>query len=168
MTDAVEAAEAPDHNTIDPGGLVYGVLAVATVIAAESTRQETFQALLEASAVTLGMYWLAHAYSHHWGSRFQMTVTRWGVSEFMTSMVYESAILAGGLLPVVALMVAWAAGSNLQTGVTATLWCAGAELALLEVGVGVKNRLPPLDLAAQSLVGVLLGLGVLMLRVLLH
>lgn len=167
MPDDGERLEDGPKVRINPGGVVYGVLAVATVIAAESTRRETFPKLLAGSMVTLGLYWVAHAYSHHWGSRLGQA-GEWTLAEIALSLAHEASILVGAIVPTAALVAAWLAGAGIQSAVTAVLWCAGVELVLLEVGVGLRHHLGVRDMAVQSLIGLSMGLGILGLRVLLH
>ena len=165
-----ETARQPDEETkerANPAGFIYGVLAVATVTAAERTRQESYGKLLAAGAVALALYWLAHAYSRHWGARLTGQ-PHWSLREFIDALGHESPILAGAALPLAVLLVDWLAGVSLETGVTAVLWTAGVEVALLEVAVGLRRRLGTRDLLVQSAIGMAFGLGILGLRVLLH
>jgi len=152
---------------VNPGGIVYGVLAVATVIAAESTRRETFVKLFAASLLTMALYWIAHAYSHHWGSRLNRA-GEWSLAEIVQSLAYEASILVGAGLPSAVLVGAWLAGATKNTAVTIVLWCAAVELLLLEVVPGIRHRLRLRDTAVQALVGLSMGIGVLGLHVVLH
>lgn len=168
MTEQSEPAdEAAAPGRINAAGVVYGVLAVATVIAAESTRRETYGKLLAASAVTMGLYWLAHAYAHHWASRLGKA-REWTVAEILTSLGHEASILVGALVPTAVLVIAWLAGVGIRTAVTSVLWTAGIEIVVLEVGAGLRHHLRIADLAVQSLIGVAMGLGILGVRILLH
>lgn len=151
----------------NPGGVVYGVLAVATVIAAESTRRETFGKLLLASSMTLMLYWAAHAYSHHWTSRMQRA-HEWTLTEVRNSLRYEASILLGAVLPLGVLAATWIAGTSIERAVTLVLWIAGVELLALEVAPGIRHRLRPRDLAIQSLLGVSMGVGIFGVRFVLH
>jgi hypothetical protein len=146
---------------------VYGVLAVATVIAAESTRRETFGKLLAASMVTIALYWVAHAYAHHWASRLGKA-REWTTREIVTSLAHEASILVGAAVPSAVLAIAWVAGIGIRTAVTAVLWSAGIEVVALEIGVGLRHRLGLADMLIQTLIGVTMGLGILGVRVLLH
>jgi hypothetical protein len=161
------ASEAAPLRGTNPGGVLYGVLAVATVIAAESTRRETFGKLLLASAITMALYWAAHAYAHHWTSRFHKA-REWTLGEIRDSLRYEASILLGAALPLAVLLGAWIAGTTTETAVTWVLWIAGVELVALEVVPGVRHRLPVRDLAVQSVLGISMGLGILGLRFVLH
>lgn len=146
---------------------MYGVLAVATVIAAESTRRETFGKLVLASAITMALYWAAHAYSHHWASRLHRA-GEWTVAEIKNSLRYESSILLGAALPLAVLLTGWAAGASTETAVTAVLWAAGIELVILEVVPGARHRLRPRDLAVQAMLGLSMGAGIFGVRFVLH
>lgn len=146
---------------------MYGVLAVATVIAAESTRRETFGKLLLASAITMALYWFAHAYSHHWASRFR-TAPEWTFGEIRNSLRYEASILLGSSLPLAVLAGAWMVGASIEAGVTWVLWVAGVELVALEALPGIRHGLRLRDLAVQSLLGVSMAVGILGLRFVLH
>lgn len=153
--------------TTNPAGLVYGVLAVATVIAAESTRRETFGRLFLASVITMLLYWLAHSYAHQWASRFNKA-GEWSLAELTVSFVHEVSILAGAAIPTVVLLLSWAPGASTETAVTAVLWTAGIELLLLEVLPGIRHGLQLRDLAVQTVLGISMGAGILGLRVVLH
>jgi hypothetical protein len=152
---------------INPSGVVYGVLADSTVIAAESTRHETFGKLLAASAVTIAMYWAAHAYSHHWQERLDHPAT-WSPRAIVRSFSHEASILAGAALPVGVLVVAWLTGASRETAVTAVLWAAAVELVLLELLPGLRHHLRPADLALQTFSGITMAAGILGVRLLLH
>ncbi len=154
-------------RSADPARLVYGVLAVATVIAAESTRRETFGKLFLASVVTMLLYWVAHAYAHQWAARLSKA-GEWSLAELTVSFLHESSILAGAAVPIAVLLVSWAAGVSTETAVTAVLWTAVVELLLLEVVPGIRQGLRLRDLAIQTLLGVSMGVGILALHLLLH
>lgn len=167
MTNPEEAPEVAALRGTNPGGIVYGALAVATVIAAESTRRETFGKLMAASAITMTLYWAAHAYSHHWSSRLQ-SAHDWTIAELRNSLRYEISILAGAALPLATLTVVWLAGADIERGVTIVLWVAGLELVALEALPGIRHRLKLRSLAVQSLLGISMGVGILGLRFVLH
>ena len=141
-------------------------MAVATVIAAESTRSETFGKLLLSSIITIVLYWVAHTYAHYYGSRFKKAA-EWSLPELAVSLAHEASILVGAAFPAVVLLVAWAAGASAESAVNAVLWAAVFELFLLELVVGIRNRLRVHDLAFQTAISIILGGGVLGLHVLL-
>lgn len=151
----------------NPGGVLYGVLAVATVIAAESTRSETFGKLLLATVITMALYWAAHAHTYHWASGLE-SAPKWTLGEIKNSLTHESPILLGAVLPVAVLVAAWVAGTTTETAVTAVLWTSGVEVVGLELLPGIRHRLRSRDLVVQSLTGIGMGIGILGLRFVLH
>lgn len=163
---AGETSESVESG-MNPAGFVYGVLAIATVIAAESTRQETFGKLLAAGAITLVLYWVAHAYADHWGSRLAGSGD-WTLREFIRSLGREAPILAGAALPLAVMVVGWMAGATLKTDVTILLWFSAAEIVVLELAVGLRRHASVKELVVDSLIGITLGVGILAVRVLLH
>lgn len=154
----------PEAN---PSGIVYGVLTVGALVAAESTRRETYAALIEASTLALVLYWLAHGYARYFSSRLEepgIPGLRW----IARDLLHEAAMLKGAVLPIVALMVSWACSATLSSGVTAGLWTAGIELLVLELVAGLRRRLAPLEVAAEIALGLCLGGGLLAVRAVLH
>lgn len=133
----------PEAN---PGGVVYGVLAVGTLLAAEGARRETYPFVLEASALALVPYWLAHAYARYFGERTG-SETAFSPRQFLRVVVHEAALLKGAAVPVAALLVVWIFRSTLSLGVTIALSTAALELVLLEVAIGVRRKRSPMELA---------------------
>jgi hypothetical protein len=156
-----------EEPRFDPGGLILGVLAVATVIAAESTRQETYPRLFAASLISVAVYWISHAYARHWSWRLDHSFA-WTATELFSSLAFESTLLIGALLPVLVLGVAWVAGFSREAAVTAVLWCAAMELVLLEILTAVRRRLSARDLLVQAALGILMAVGILLMRLVLH
>jgi hypothetical protein len=156
-----------EESRFDPGGLILGVLAVATVIAAESTRQESYPKLVAASLISVLVYWVSHAYARHWSWRLDHSF-EWTANELWGSLAFESTLLAGALLPVAVLALGWAAGWSRETTVTAVLWCAGIELVLLEILTALRRRLSVRDLLVQVAMGIVMATGILVLRLVLH
>jgi hypothetical protein len=140
---------------------------VATVIAAEGTRQETTGKVLGASVITMILYWLAHAYAHHLGSRLREPAT-WSFHEIFVSLAAAASILVGAAIPVLAMLGAWLAGGTLESGVTAALWCAGVELVGFELVASIRRHLGVRDLLVETSIGLAFGLGILGIRLLLH
>jgi hypothetical protein len=154
----------PEEN---PSGLVYGTIAVGSVLAVEGTHRETFVDTVGATVIILGLYWMAHAYARVTGQRLQTRQTL-SVRTFGESLRHEGAIVKGAVVPIVVLLVLWAAGVSLNTAVTAGLWTSAVVLVLFEIVAAVRSHLSPTETAIQVLVGSLFGAGVLLLRLLLH
>jgi hypothetical protein len=154
----------PEEN---PSGVVYGTIAVGAVLAAESTRRETFADTVEATVVILCLYWVAHAYATVMGRRLQTrdTLTPRGL---WRAFVHEGAILKGAAVPIAVLVVLWLAGVGLTTSVTASLWTAAGTLAAFEIMAAVRGHARGAQLVLQVLLGSFMGAGILLVHLLLH
>lgn len=149
------------------GGLVYGTILVATLLSAESPRQETYPRTEGAVAVALILYWVTIAYAHYAGERLEREeLFSW--SGFRQSALREVTLLYGAAVPFVLILVFWAAGAALSTAVSVAIWVAAAAIVATEVMIGVRAKLKGTDMARQTALGVVLGLLVTALRVLLH
>jgi len=150
----------------NPEGTVYGLLAIAALLAAESGRHESYVDTVLSAVVAAGLYWLLHAYATALGSRL---AEREPLSAGMLAraLAHDWALLRGAAIPLGALLLAWSGGAAQRTGVLIALWSAVISLLALELAAGVRSRLNGRELALQAAVGVSLGVGVLALRVLL-
>lgn len=149
------------------GALIYGPILVATLLSAESARQETYPKTVAAVLVALIAYWLTIAYSEYAGERLERG-TPFSYSELAHEAVRELALLIGAAVPLVVLLVIWVAGASLGTAVSAAIWSAAVGIVTIEVVSGVRAGLRGGELARQSAVGALLGLAVIGMRLLLH
>jgi hypothetical protein len=152
---------------VNVGGLVYGTILVATLLSAESARQETYVKTVAAVAVALLAYWLTVSYSEFAGDRLERG-ERFEYAAFGRAAVRELALLYGAAVPMLVLLVFWLAGAALTTAVSGAIWCAAAAIVAIEVLSGVRAELTGRELARQSAVGAVLGLLIITLRVLLH
>lgn len=151
----------------NPGRLVYGTIAVGALLSAESARNETYAETVGAVLIALMLYWLAHSYSETAGRRMGGEQAH-TVAVFAESMREELDILLGAALPLLAVLLSWAAGATLTTGVNAGIWTSVAVLVAVETLAAVRTKRTGLDLLLQSSIGLLLGLLVLAIRVVLH
>jgi hypothetical protein len=154
----------PEDN---PAGVVYGTIAVGTVLAAESARRDTFPDTIGATVLVLLLYWLAHTYAGVTGDRLK---SRDSLSwrSLWRSLAHEAAIAKGAALPVAVLLVLWTTPVTLNTAVLVALWTSAASLAFYEVVAAFRARIPARERVLQVLIGSLLGAGVLVVRLLLH
>ena len=76
--------------------------------------------------------------------------------------------MCGAALPLLALLLAWAAGAPLHSAVTAALWTTIASLVVFELFAGVRSRATPRELALDACVGAAMGVGILLLKIVLH
>jgi hypothetical protein len=147
-------------------GVVYGIVAIGALLAAESGRHENYVDTVGSAALAACLFWLAHAYATLLGRRLihrevltPMTLWR--------ALTHDSAIFRGAAIPLAALVIAWAAGAAQETAVTAALWCAVATVVAFELVAGIRSRGRPAELAFEVGVGLVMGLGILALKVLL-
>ena len=164
LASAISRWVEPEDN---PSGVIYGTIAVGAVLAAESTRRETFADTIEATVIILGLYWLAHTYATVVGDRLKMRETL-SVHRLWRAFVHEGSIVKGAAIPIAVLIVLWMAGVSLQAGVNAALWTSAAALAAFETIATLRSSITGPQRIAQIVMGALMGGGVLLVRVVLH
>jgi hypothetical protein len=152
---------------LNPGGLVYGTILVATLLAAESPKRETYAKTVVAVAISVIVYWLSASYAEFTGERIREEEA-FKPAAFARAAAHELPVVLGALGPLLALLVCWAGGAVLPTAVTIAVWTAVAIIVATEVVLGVRAELTGRQLVVQTGMGVLLGLLVVGLRVLLH
>jgi hypothetical protein len=151
----------------NPGKLVYGTILVATLLAAESARQETYARTAGAVVIALLVYWLAASYAQFTGERLERCEP-FHYSALLRTAVHEVGVIVGAIVPLAVLLLMWAAGAALTAAVTTAIWSAAAMIVATEVLIGVRADLTGRELVRQTAFGVVLGLLVVALRVLLH
>ncbi len=151
----------------NPAGLIYGTIAVAALLAAESARRETYPKTVGAVATTLVLYWLAYSYAEFTGKRLQEG-EHFTYSGLVRAAKRELTVLLGASVPFVVLLICWVGAAQLTRAVSAAIWTSVAIVIAAEVVVGIRAELPTRDLIRQTAFGAVLGLLVLTLRVLLH
>jgi hypothetical protein len=163
---AARAAEriVPEEN---PSGVVYGILVVGALLAAESGRHESHLDTVASTALAAALYWLAHAYAELLGRRLAQH-ERLTARALARALGHDWAIMRGAALPLAVLAIGWAAGAALQTSVTAALWSAVASLVAFELLAGVRSRATPRELALEGCVGAAMGIAILALKIILH
>jgi hypothetical protein len=130
-------------------------------------RDETFLDDVLAVAVALVLYWLAHAYADALGERLEGGRTL-SVSQLARHLSSTATMLRGAGIPVVVLLASRAIGASASVAVLAALISAAATLVLLETVAAARQRLALPELLLQVGVGVMLGAGVLAVRVVLR
>ncbi len=151
----------------NPARVVYGVITVGALMAAESGHHESYAELVGSAFIATALYWLLHAYSAVLGHRLA-TRDRLRPSTLVHGLAEESPILSGAAVPLLALLIAWATGASQETGVTAALWTAVVSLVAFELVAAFRSQAGAGELALEVGVGVAMGMGILALRVLLH
>jgi hypothetical protein len=117
--------------------------------------------------VALVLYWLAHAYAQALGERLEHG-HQFRPQALLHELGRSATIVRGSAIPLATMLIAWAAGANTNQSVVVALVAAATSLVLLELIAAVRSRSNPAELLTQLGVSVVLGLGVLALKVLLH
>ena len=151
----------------NPGGLVYGTILIATLLAAEPPRRETYARTVGAVLVAIIVYWLAVSYAEFTGERVR-DEEAFTPASFARAAVHELTVVYGAVGPLLAVLVCWVVGVELSTAITAAVWTSVAIIVAIEVGIGIRADLTGRQLIVQTAMGVVLGLLVVALRVLLH
>ncbi len=157
----------PEENA---RGVVLGTLTIGALLAAEGTRNDTYQETALAVTILLAMYWLGHGYATALGVRIEQNRRgeRWRFATTMAALRREVTILRGGAVPLVTLLVCWAAGLGLNTGVLAAIVASAVTIVVLEVMAGVAASLGPAEVITDALLGAVLGVSLLLVKILLH
>jgi hypothetical protein len=166
-TTGLTAAARRLADVSDPPGLLYGALIAASVLATASAHESSFNHVALATAMVLGVYWLAHVYveaqSLQLGGDERRFLRRLGHTA-----VRESSVIKGGLPAIVVFVVTDRLGLSVGDAAAVAvyfsvlvLFCAG-YLTAHQAG---RRGLPALvDAAAAGFFGVL----VILLKTLLH
>jgi hypothetical protein len=151
----------------DLSAAIYGTMTVGALLAAESAENETYFETVVAVLITLVIYWFAHSYAEFASERLKEREPL-RLAPLGRIMVRQVPILFGAAIPLVAVLVLWAADASLSTAVTAAVWTSAATVAAIEILAGVRADRTGRELAFQSLFGCLLGLLIILLRLTLH
>ncbi len=149
------------------GGVVYGTILVATLLAAESAKQETYPESMGGVMIALLVYWLANSYAGYTGERVRRA-EHFELAGFLRAAAHEVGIVYGGLVPLLVLAVCWALGVSRSAAISAAILSAVAVIVLTEAAIGIRSKLTGRDLLVQSAFGMLLGFLVIALRVVLQ
>ena len=151
----------------DLSAAIYGTMTVGALLAAEAADEETYLKTVVSVVITLIIYWFAHSYAEFASERLkEREPLRLGVLGRI--MVLQVPILFGAAIPLVAVLVLWAAGASLLTAVDVAVWTSAVVVVLIEVLAGVRAKRTGRELAFQTLFGCLLGLLIIVLRLVLH
>jgi hypothetical protein len=162
----VRAAErlAPAEN---PARVIYGIIAIAALLAAESGLHETYLDTIASAAIAASLFWFAHAYAELLARRLELQ-EHLSVGAIWRALAHESAILRGAIVPLAVLVVGWIVGAEQQTAVTAALWAAVASLVLFEIVAGLRVHASARELALEGCAGAAMGVAIIALKIVLH
>lgn len=151
----------------NPAGVVYGMIALGALLAAESGLHDTYVETVGSALLALSLYWLAHAYAELLGERMG-TGERLTAATLGRALAHDWAIMRGATGALLALLICWLVGASQETAVTVALWTTAGSLVVYELAAGLRARSRPAELLLEGCVGAAMGLGVLALRVILH
>jgi hypothetical protein len=151
----------------DTGGIVYGTMLVATLLAAESPGRETYGQTAGAVAAAVAVYWLARSYSAFAGERARAGEA-FTLSGARAALVHELAVIVGAFVPLAAVLVCWAAGARLATAVSIAVGVAIATIVATELGIGLRSPHTGRDLVLRTGLGILFGVAILGIKLLMH
>jgi hypothetical protein len=155
---------APAEN---PSGVVYGIIVIGALLAAESGRHETYLDTIASTLIAAALYWFAHSYASVLGTRLE-SQQRLSVGTLAHELAHDLAIMRGAALPLLALVLAWITGAALATAVTAALWSTIASLVAFELFAGIRSRASASELVLDVSVGATMGVAILILKIILH
>jgi hypothetical protein len=144
-------------------GVVYGVITVGALMAAESGRHETYVDTIASALIATLLYWLAHAYADLLGRRLA-TGERLTAVTLARALAHDWAIVRGAALPLLALVVSWSVGASQEAGVTAALRTSVVTVVVFELLAGVRAKSTGGELLLKGAVGVTMGLAILAVK----
>jgi len=150
-----------------PGPLVYGTITVGAVLDAESTNLETFSETIAGVAIAMVVYWLAYSYAQVTADRVQKG-QQLTLRLVVDKMAHEVSILTGAAVPVVVVAIWYAAGAGLGDALTAGAWAASLMIVLVNVIAALEAKLTGWAFALQTAVGVVIGVGILVMKLVFH
>jgi hypothetical protein len=154
----------PDEN---PSGVIYGIIVIGALLAAESGQHESYLDTIASAAVATALYWFAHAYAEQLGHRLAAH-ERLNAGALLRALRNDWALVRGAAVPLAVLAIAWVAGASQQTAVTAALWSAAVSLVAFELIAGVRARASARELALEGCAGAAMGIAILALKIILH
>jgi hypothetical protein len=146
---------------------VYGVILIGALLAAEDGLHESYLDTVLSAVIAAAIYWLAHAYSALLGRRLT-SEHRLTLGSLARALASGISLLSGAAVPVLVLLLAWAGGASQTDGVTAALWSSVAALIVLELLAALRAPATLSERALELMIGVAIGLGIFVLKIVLH
>jgi hypothetical protein len=150
----------------NPGGVVYGIIAIGALLAAESDAHDTYPETIASALIAALLYTLAYGYAGLLGERLASRQRLTG-ARLAQALGEEWSIVRGASLPLLVVLLGWAAGAAQPAALNAAVWAAVAGVVVFELAAGVRSRAGPGELALEVGVGVALGVGILTLKAVL-
>ena len=147
--------------------MIYGVVVIGALLAAESGSHETYADTIISALIAAAIYWLAHAYANALGWRVA-TRQRLTAGVLSRELVRDWAIVRGAAIPLFVLVLAWVAGATLETAVNTALGATVATLVAFELIAGIGSQATGRELVLDVGVGAAMGVAIVALKVLMH
>lgn len=150
----------------EPTSAIYGTILAAGLLVGHGAQLGT-AASLEALAVTLAVFWIAHAYTDVLGAGAK-TGSPLTLAGCRHALRVQWPIVEAGIPPAVALVLAVSAGASVDAAVLAALAVSTVDLlgwgalAARRMGLAARQAVP------YTAVAGLLGLGIVALKVAIH
>lgn len=153
----------PSRN---PGGVVYGIITIGALLAAESDAHETYPETVASAFIAAVLYTLAYGYAGLLGRRLssRRRLTR---QSLLTALGDEGSIVRGACVPLIVVLGGWALGATQHASVTAAVWVAIASVVLFELIAGLRSHASPAELVFEVGMGIALGSAILALKAVL-
>ena len=149
-----------------PAGLVYGLVVLGSVLAAESVHSSGPLRDILGAVTVLFVYWLAHTYADLMGKRYQQTEPlTWGDARQVAR--HEWAIMRGAIVPVVAMLVAMLFGLSAWRVDEVGMGVDVAMLMLFAVVGGIRANLSKPALVLQACLALAFGVFIALVRAVL-
>lgn len=147
--------------------VIYGVILVGALLAAEDGVRETYLDSVLSAVIAIAIYWLAHSYAALLARRLS-TGDHLTLATLWRGLAKEATLLRGAALPVLVLLICWASGAREPSAVDAALWSSVATLVGLELLAAQRTPGTLSERALELTVGATIGLGIFVLKVVLH
>lgn len=151
----------------NPSGVIYGLIVIGALLAAESGRHESYLDTVLSALIASALYWLAHAYSAVLGRRLASDEPL-TARALARALAHDWALIRGAAIPLLALVLAGILGAAQETAVSVGLWSAVASLVGLELMAASRSRARPAELVIELSVGLAMGLAIVFLKIVLH
>jgi len=149
-----------------PSGVVYGLIIVGSVVAAESVHPGDSWSDIFAAIVVLFIYWMAHSYAEVMGKRLE-SPDRIGVEQIKAVLGKEWAIMRGAVIPVLVMAIFAIFGAHSIRVDEAGIIAAVVTLVLFTMLAGFRAHLRPIAIVAQAIVGLVFGVAIALMRAVL-
>ena len=151
----------------DPGGLVYGAIIAAAVLATVSAHAEAYEHVAISAGFVVGTYWMAHVYVDALSHQFRGDTHQF-LHRLRAAVSRETGILKGGIPAIVVYVVAALAGADKSSAASfavyfsvVLLFCAGC-LGAHQAGISGKG------LVAEGLGAASFGVLIVIAKTFLH